>query len=81
MVSGCRDGRRDGVEEGVVAGAGAPSLRARARERESAGARARVRSPGSLRKPTKYDCFLLNSKTGPYTSLYNPLNKIIGLDP
>ena len=71
------------MEEGVVAGAGAPSLRARAREREreSAGAAARVRSPGSLRKPSKYDCFLLNPKTGPYTSLYNPPNKIIGLSP
>ena len=81
MVSGCRGGRRDGVEEGVVAGAGAPSLRVRAREGERAGAAARVRSPGSLRKPSKYDCFLLNPKTGPYTSLYNPPNKIIGLSP
>ena len=68
------------MEEGVVAGAGAPSLRARTRERESASA-ARVRSPGSLRKPSKYDCFLHNPKTGPYMSLYNPLNKIIGLSP
>ena len=68
------------MEEGVVAGAGAPSLRARARA-ERAGAAARVRSPGSLRKPSKYDCFLLNPKTGPYTSLYNPPNKIIGLSP
>ena len=57
--------------------------RERERERESAGAAARVRSPGFLRKPSKYDCFLLNPKTGPcpYMSLYNPPNKIIELSP
>uniref|UniRef100_M8BM15 Heparan-alpha-glucosaminide N-acetyltransferase n=1 Tax=Aegilops tauschii TaxID=37682 RepID=M8BM15_AEGTA len=38
VVSGCRGGRRDDVEEGVVAGDGAPSLRARAREREQGAA-------------------------------------------
>ena len=66
------------MEEGVVTGAGAPSLPACEREREQ-GRRLGLGLP--LRKPSKYDCFLLNPKTGPYTSLYNPPNKIIGLSP
>ena len=45
--------------EGVAAGGWAPSLRG-VEEAAAAQEAARVRSPGSLRKLSKYDCFLLD---------------------